>query len=87
MKQAVVAIAALLLLMLATNPSVEQHRDEFNEFVGERSGLAAGLGLGRLGSMMLSYESYGVASVTRMGDEVVGFGVLGMVFIQEPGDR
>ena len=87
MKRAVVAIAAVLILMYATNPSLERHQDEFNEFVGEQSGLVAGLGLGRLGAMMLRYDSYGIASVTRMGDEVVGFGVLGMVFIQEPGGR
>lgn len=87
MKRAIVAIAAVLLLLYATNPSLERHQDEFNDFVGAKSGLVAGLGLGRLGAMMLRYESYGVASVSRMGDEVVGIGVLGMVFIQEPGNR
>lgn len=85
MKRYVIGLAAALIVLFVTNPSHEKHQARFAEHVGDASPLLGELGLGRLGSLLVSYESYGVMSVGRVGDDVVSVGVLGQVFMRDRG--
>lgn len=72
---------ATLVLMLLLNPSADRHRDTIRETVNGRSPFEQALGVGHLKAFMASYESLGVVSWTKAGDEVVSVGLLGMVFV------
>jgi hypothetical protein len=78
-----VVIAATLLLAVVLNPSPERHRERIKEDIGERSQLAAALGLGSITAFASTYHSLGIASYTTAGDRTLSIGVLGMVFVLE----
>jgi hypothetical protein len=78
-----VVIAATLLLAFVLNPSPERHRERIKEDIGERSQLAAALGLGSITAFASTYHSLGIASYTTAGDRTLSIGVLGMVFVLE----
>jgi hypothetical protein len=77
------AVVAALLLALVLNPSPERHRARIKEDIGERSQLAAALGLGSVAAFASTYHSLGIASYTTAGDRTLSIGVLGMVFVLE----
>lgn len=80
------AIAALVVVALAfaLNPSPEKHREEIRKAVGERSPIAAVLGLGALTAFVSIYHPLGVASYTTVNDRVVSVGAFGVVVFIEP---
>jgi len=77
------AVVATLLLAIVLNPSAERHRARIKEDIGERSQLAAALGLGSITAFASTYHSLGIASYTTAGDRTLSIGVLGMVFVLE----
>ncbi len=80
------AIAALVVVALAfaLNPSPEKHREEIRKAVGERSPIAAVLGLGALTAFVSTYHPLGFASYTTVNDRVVSVGAFGVVVFIEP---
>lgn len=80
------AIAALVVVALAfaLNPSPEKHREEIRKAVGERSPIAAVLGLGALTAFVSIYHPLGFASYTTVNDRVVSVGAFGVVVFIEP---
>jgi hypothetical protein len=78
------ALAALVLLAFATNPSPERHRDKIKAAISERSPLAGALGLGALTAFTSTYHPLGVASYTTVNDRTVSIGAFGMVFVRQP---
>ncbi|MFH1871564.1 MAG: hypothetical protein ABIK82_04955 [Pseudomonadota bacterium] len=79
-------IVALIVVALAfaLNPSPEKHREEIRKAVGERSPIAAVLGLGALTAFVSTYHPLGVASYTTVNDRVVSVGAFGVVVFIEP---
>lgn len=75
-----VVIAALLLAAL-TNPGAERHREKITATLSERSELNRLLGVGRIASFVSTYHTLGIASYSKVGDEVVAIGAYGMVFV------
>lgn len=78
------AVAALVVLAFATNPSPERHREKIKATVAERSPLAGALGIGALTAFTSTYHPLGVASYTTVNDRTVSIGAFGMVFVREP---
>ncbi|MDO8788518.1 MAG: hypothetical protein Q7J42_10660 [Sulfuritalea sp.] len=80
------AVVALIVVALAfaLNPSPEKHREEIRKAMGERSPLAALLGLGSLTAFASNYHPLGVASYTTVNDRVVSVGAFGVVVFIEP---
>lgn len=80
------AVVALIVVALAfaLNPSPEKHRAEISKAMGERSPLAALLGLGTLTAFVSTYHPLGVASYTTVNDRVVSVGAFGVVVFIEP---
>jgi hypothetical protein len=78
------ALAALVLLAFATNPSPERHREKIKAAISERSPLAGALGLGALTAFTSTYHPLGVASYTTVNDRTVSIGAFGMVFVSQP---
>jgi hypothetical protein len=78
------ALAALVLLAFATNPSPERHREKIKAAISERSPLAGALGLGALTAFTSTYHPLGVASYTTVNDRTVSIGAFGMVFVRQP---
>lgn len=79
---ALAALAALGLLF-ALNPSQEEHRERFGQAFRADHPVLSLFGADRVAPSLLSYRSYGVASVGRVGDRVVTVGVLGAVRVRE----
>lgn len=79
----ILAIAGLLLLALALNPSAERHRQKITENIGERSQLENVLGVGQLTAFVSRYHSFWLGSYTTVNDKVTSIGVFGMVFVSE----
>jgi hypothetical protein len=79
----IAALAATLFLAFVLNPSPERHRARIKEDIGNRSQLAAALGLGSVAAFASTYHSLGIASYTTAGDRTLSFGVFGMVFVME----
>lgn len=77
------AIAVILVLAVILNPSPKQHRVKIKEAVAERSPLARALGVGALTAFASTYHSVGIGSYTKVGDHVISYGFLGMVFVAE----
>jgi hypothetical protein len=82
-------VVALIVVALAfaLNPSPEQHRAEISKAMGERSPLAALLGLGSLTAFVSTYHPLGVASYTTVNDRVVSVGAFGVVVFIEPSKK
>jgi hypothetical protein len=78
------ALAALVLLAFATNPSPERHREKIKAAISERSPLAGALGLGALTAFTSTYHPLGVASYTTVNGRTVSIGAFGMVFVRQP---
>jgi hypothetical protein len=78
-----VAIAVILVLAVVLNPSPKQHRVKIKEAVAERSPLAGTLGVGALTAFASTYHSVGIGSYTKVGDHIISYGFLGMVFVAE----
>lgn len=78
---AVILIFAALVLSVALNPSADQHREKIKQVVSGRSQLEGILGVGQLTAFASRYKSIGVASYTTLNDQVVSFGIFGMVFV------
>jgi hypothetical protein len=78
-----VSSVAALILAIVLNPSPERHRARIKDDIGERSQLAAALGLGSITAFASTYHSLGIASYTTAGDQTLSIGVLGMVFVLE----
>lgn len=85
MKNKLYFFAGLLvgLLLVVLNPSLETHQDEIREQYKKEHEIAGSLGLGFLKSKSVSYDTYGVFSVTYVGDTFTSFGILGMVFVED----
>ena len=79
-RMAVIAIVTLALMLLL-NPSADRHRNTIRDTVNARSPFEQALGVGQLKAFMASYESLGVVSWTRAGDETLSVGLLGLVFV------
>ena len=67
------------------NPSPERHREKIRAAVAQRSPLAGALGVGALAAFVSTYHSLGVVSYTTVKDRTLSIGLLGMVFVLEPG--
>lgn len=78
----VVAVVAVLLLAMATNPSAERHRVKIRESMGERNPVARAVGVGALAAFASGYHSLGVASYTTVGNRIVSWGAFGLVFVK-----
>lgn len=80
------AVISLIVLALAfaLNPSPEKHREEITKAMGERSPVAALLGLGSLTAFISTYHPLGVASYTTVNNRVVSVGAFGVVVFIEP---
>lgn len=77
------AVLAVLGLLVLLNPSDEKHRERFGaEFRTDHPVLSL-FGADRVAPSLLAYRSYGVASVGRVGGQVVTVGVLGTVRVRE----
>lgn len=83
MKRYILGLLVALIVLAATNPSHERHQQRFDEQIRDANPLLKRLGIGGLGSLLVSYQSYGVLSVGRVADEVVSVGVLGQVFMRD----
>lgn len=77
------AVLVALGLLFVLNPSEETHRERFGEAFRADHPVLSLFGADRVAPSLLSYRSYGVASVGRVGDHVVTVGVLGMVRVRE----
>lgn len=75
----IAAIAVLLALAMALNPSPEKHRAAIKQAIAQRSPLAGALGIGVLSAFVSSYHSVGVASYTVVNDRLATFGAFGIV--------
>jgi hypothetical protein len=82
-----IVAAAVTAAAVALNPSPERHRLKIKEAIAERSPLAGALGIGALTAFASTYHPLGVASYTTVNDRTVSFGMLGMVFVMQPGDE
>jgi hypothetical protein len=82
-----IVAAAVTAAAFALNPSPERHRLKIKEAIAERSPLAGALGIGALTAFASTYHPLGVASYTTVNDRTVSFGMLGMVFVMQPGDE
>jgi hypothetical protein len=78
-----VAVAVLLAIAFALNPSPERHREQIRTVLAERSPVAAALGLGSLAAFASNYHTLGVASYTRVGDRTISIGAFGMVWVMQ----
>ncbi|HEX2092688.1 MAG TPA: hypothetical protein VHG28_09815 [Longimicrobiaceae bacterium] len=78
-----VALAAVLLVLAFLNPSEAEHRARFAETFRADHPVLSLFGADRLAPVLLTYRSYGIASVGWVGDEVVTVGVLGRVRVRE----
>lgn len=78
------AVAALVVLAFATNPSPDRHREKIKAAIAERSPIAGALGLGALTAFTSTYHPLGVASYTTVNDRTVSIGAFGMVFVRQP---
>lgn len=80
------AVISLIVVALAfaLNPSPEKHREEITKAMGERSPVAALLGLGSLTAFISTYHPLGVASYTTVNNRVVSVGAFGVVVFIEP---
>lgn len=72
---------AVLLLAAVSNPGPERHREKIAASLSERSELNRLLGVGKIASFVSAYHSLGIASYSKVGDEVVAVGAFGMVFV------
>jgi hypothetical protein len=81
MRKFIAVICLAFLILFATNPGPEQHRERFRERFREAHPVASFFGVDRLGSAILSYHSYGLFSITRLGDGVTTLGVAGFVIL------
>ncbi|HNE72994.1 MAG TPA: hypothetical protein PLJ81_12580 [Giesbergeria sp.] len=79
--KAAVITSAIFVAAIALNPSAERHRSQIKESIAERSPLAGLLGVGALTAFVSNYHSLGVASYTRVQNNPVSVGFLGMVFV------
>jgi hypothetical protein len=77
----VIAVAFIIALAMALNPSPEKHREKIRQAIAERSPLAGALGLGALAAFVSSYHSLGVASYTVVNDRTATVGAFGIVFV------
>jgi heme O synthase-like polyprenyltransferase len=77
----VIAVALIIALAMALNPSPEKHREKIRQAIAERSPLAGALGLGALAAFVSSYHSLGVASYTVVNDRTATVGAFGIVFV------
>lgn len=77
------AVAAIVVLAFATNPSPERHREKIKQVIAERSPIAGALGLGALTAFTSTYHPLGVASYTTANERTVSIGAFGMVFVRQ----
>jgi hypothetical protein len=81
MRKFLLAAFLAFVFLFATNPGPDQHRTRFRERFREAHPVASFFGVDRLGSAVLSYQSYGLFSVTWFGDGLTTFGAAGIVFV------
>lgn len=81
-----IVAAGITAAAFVLNPSPEQHRDRIRQAISDRSPLAGLLGVGALTAFASTYHPLGVASYTTVNGHVVSVGVLGMVFVLQPGE-
>lgn len=81
-----IVAAGITAAAFVLNPSPEQHRDRIRQAISDRSPLAGLLGVGALTAFASIYHPLGVASYTTVNGHVVSVGVLGMVFVLQPGE-
>ncbi|HEV2146178.1 MAG TPA: hypothetical protein VGR37_02045 [Longimicrobiaceae bacterium] len=77
------AFAAVLGLLFLLNPSEPRHRERFAEGFRADHPVLSLFGADRVVPSLLSYRSYGVVSVGRVGERLATVGVLGMVHVRE----
>lgn len=77
------AVAAVLGLLALLNPSEARHRDGFAAAFRTEHPVLTLFGADRVAPSLLTYSSYGVLSVGRVGEQVATVGALGMVRVRE----
>lgn len=74
---------AIALLLVATNPSHERHRQAIGEAIAARRPLAGALGVGFLKSLVPDYHSWLVGSFTTHDRRLISAGMAGMVWVND----
>jgi hypothetical protein len=82
LKKALALVAAAGVLALL-NPSEARHREGFAAAFRAEHPVLTLFGADRVAPTLLTYRSYGVVSVGRVGEHVVTVGGAGMVHVRE----
>ena len=69
----------LVVVLVLTNPGIEEHKQAYREAFKRESPIANFLGVDNVGAALLTYDDYVVFSVTRMDQEVFAIGILGTI--------
>jgi hypothetical protein len=79
MRKSALILLIVAALLLITNPDAVTHQDAYKrQFQGNHPVLTI-FSLDRLTALAVEYDSYGVFSVSHIGEEYVAIGILGMV--------
>ncbi|HEX7243245.1 MAG TPA: hypothetical protein VF263_23380 [Longimicrobiaceae bacterium] len=77
------ALAAALAALFFLNPSESDHRARFAESFRAGHPVLSFFGADRVAPVLLTYRSYGVLSVGRVGEQVVTVGAGGYVRVRD----
>jgi hypothetical protein len=78
-----IALLAVLVIAIASNPGPDAHRAKIKEAIAARNQIAALLRLGDLTAFASSYRSVVVASYTMAGDRLLSIGAFGIVYVPD----
>lgn len=77
----VAVIIGVLVILFVTNPSEDKHKDAIRERQSSIVGTGAVIAADALGAYQ--YNNYGVFSTVTSGEDVISFGIIGGVFVDE----
>ena len=78
--KSITSLGLILLVLCVSNPGPKAHDRAMHESFKRSSPIQNFLGLYSLARRGIVYETYGVASVSRCGNDVCAVGLLGQVF-------
>jgi hypothetical protein len=76
-----VALVAVAILLVVTNPSADRHRDALARDFAQERPLAGAVGLGAVSAQLPDYQSFVLGSYTTDDGGVTSIGALGMVWV------
>lgn len=83
MKRSSLIVLILIGVLALTNPSHAAHQQAFSEGFKAENPILSFLGVGKVASALVGYDSYVFFSVGTVADEPVSVGVFGKVFTRE----